>query len=66
MRGIVSLANKLRMRTVVEGVDTKEQAFFLKAAGVDCGQGWLWSKALPANQLDEIIQEEFPVSYSNS
>jgi EAL domain-containing protein (putative c-di-GMP-specific phosphodiesterase class I) len=59
MRGIVSLAGALRMRTVVEGVETKEQAFFLQAAGVDCGQGWLWSKALPANELEKIIQSGF-------
>jgi len=40
LRGIVALAAALRLHTVAEGVETWEEAFFLRAAGVDCGQGW--------------------------
>jgi EAL domain-containing protein (putative c-di-GMP-specific phosphodiesterase class I) len=39
LRGIVALAAALRLRTVAEGVESQEEAFFLRAAGVDCGQG---------------------------
>jgi len=45
LRGIVALAAALRLHTVAEGVESREEAFFLRAAGVDCGQGWFWSKA---------------------
>ena len=41
LRGIVGLAAALRLRTVAEGVESWEQAFFLRAAGVDYGQGYL-------------------------
>ncbi|HZO03859.1 MAG TPA: EAL domain-containing protein [Burkholderiales bacterium] len=59
IRGIVALANMLRARTVAEGVETAAQAFFLHAAGVDCGQGWFWSKALPPEELPRIIESGF-------
>ena len=29
-------------------VETWETPLFLRAAGVDCGQGWFWSKAVAA------------------
>ena len=59
IRGIVALANMLRARTVAEGVETAAQAFFLHAAGVDCGQGWFWSKALPPEELPRVIESGF-------
>jgi EAL domain-containing protein (putative c-di-GMP-specific phosphodiesterase class I) len=59
LRGIVALAGALRIRTIAEGVETWEQAFFLKAAGVDCGQGWFWSKALPAEDVEGVLRKGF-------
>jgi EAL domain-containing protein (putative c-di-GMP-specific phosphodiesterase class I) len=59
VRGIVALANVLRARTVAEGVETAAQAFFLHAAGVDYGQGWFWSKALPPAELPRAIEGGF-------
>ena len=59
VRGIVALANVLRARTVAEGVETAAQAFFLHAAGVDYGQGWFWSKALPPEDLPRVIEGGF-------
>jgi len=55
LRGIVALAAALRLRTVAEGVETWEEAFFLRAAGVDCGQGWFWSKAVPAPEAARAL-----------
>lgn len=62
LRGIVALASALHMHTVAEGIETWEQAFFLRAAGVDAGQGWFWSKALPADQLETVLQKGFPLT----
>ena len=39
------------MRTVAEGVESIEEAFYLRAVGVDYGQGYFWSKAIPAAQM---------------
>ncbi|MCK6371607.1 MAG: EAL domain-containing protein [Gammaproteobacteria bacterium] len=59
LRGIVGLAAALRMRTVAEGVESWEQAFFLRAAGVDYGQGFYWSRAVPGEQVAELLQRGF-------
>jgi sensor c-di-GMP phosphodiesterase-like protein len=59
LRGVVALAAALRVKVIAEGVETREQAFFLRAAGVDAGQGWLWSKAVPAEELEGLIASGF-------
>jgi EAL domain-containing protein (putative c-di-GMP-specific phosphodiesterase class I) len=63
IRGLVALAGIMHLRTVVEGVETREQAFFLQAAGVDAGQGYLWSRAIPAEDLEAVIQTGFSVDF---
>jgi sensor c-di-GMP phosphodiesterase-like protein len=55
LRGIVALAGALRVAVIAEGVEQPEQALFLRAVGVDYGQGWYWSKAVPATELAEIV-----------
>ena len=60
LRGIVALAGALRLRTVAEGVENWEEAFFLRAAGVDCGQGWFWSKAVAAQEAARILEQGYP------
>ena len=60
VRGIISLAAFIRARVVAEGVETPAQALFLQAAGVDYGQGWFWSKALPAEALPKMLETGFP------
>lgn len=62
LRGIVGLAAALRMRTVAEGIETWEQAFFLRAAGVDYGQGFFFSPAVPAEEIESILQRGFAAS----
>lgn len=57
MRGVVALAAAMRVKVVAEGVETREQAFFLHAAGVDAAQGWLWSKAVPTERLERLLTE---------
>jgi sensor c-di-GMP phosphodiesterase-like protein len=59
LRGIVALASALHMHTIAEGVETWEQAFFMRAAGVDYGQGWYWSRALPAGDVEQALKTGF-------
>ncbi len=59
VRGIIVLASMIRARVVAEGVETAAQAFFLQAAGVDYGQGWFWSPALPAAELPKVLEAGF-------
>lgn len=59
LRGLVALAGALRVKLTAEGVETREQAMFLHAAGVDCGQGWYWSKAVPAAEFAHLLASGF-------
>jgi EAL domain-containing protein (putative c-di-GMP-specific phosphodiesterase class I) len=59
LRGIVGLAAALHMRTIAEGIESWEQAFFLRAAGVDHGQGFYWSPAVPGDQVQGLLERGF-------
>jgi EAL domain-containing protein (putative c-di-GMP-specific phosphodiesterase class I) len=48
---IVEMAHALRLRTVAEGVENESQRRFLARCGCDMAQGYLWSPALPADEL---------------
>ena len=60
VRGIIVLASMIRARVVAEGVESAAQAFFLQAAGVDYGQGWFWSQALPVAELPKVLEAGYP------
>jgi EAL domain-containing protein (putative c-di-GMP-specific phosphodiesterase class I) len=60
VRGIIAATSLIRARVVAEGVESAAQAFFLQAAGVDYGQGWFWSPALPAVELPKVLEAGFP------
>jgi diguanylate cyclase (GGDEF)-like protein len=47
---IVNMARELKMEIISEGVETKEQAAFLKSIGCDYAQGYLFAKPMPANE----------------
>jgi len=48
---ILSLARNLALSVVAEGVETEAQYRFLAAHGCDRFQGWLFSPAVPTDQL---------------
>ncbi len=55
VRGIAALANVLRAGLIAEGVETDTQALFLRAIGVEKGQGWLWGHELDAAGLASAL-----------
>lgn len=61
VRGLAMFATILGVKLVAEGVESREQAAFLRAAGVHCGQGWLWSKALPPEELIRVQKSGVPL-----
>ncbi|AXQ29333.1 phosphodiesterase [Solimonas sp. K1W22B-7] len=52
MSTIITLGHDLGLRVIAEGVETVEQQMFLSRKGVNCGQGWLFSKALAATDFE--------------
>jgi diguanylate cyclase (GGDEF)-like protein len=54
VRSVVSLANSLGMTTIAEGVEREEQAQALRDEGCGALQGFLYSKAVPADQLTDL------------
>nr|WP_250152381.1 EAL domain-containing protein [Ancylobacter radicis] len=46
---ILALARELHLTVVAEGVERPEQADYLRQSGVQMAQGWLFSRALPAD-----------------
>lgn len=56
VRTIVGLALALGKQTLAEGVEDEKAAAMLQQLGVQVGQGWLWSKALPAAQAEACIK----------
>jgi diguanylate cyclase (GGDEF)-like protein len=52
---IVTLAHNLRLQVVAEGVETEEQLRFLHLLRCDEVQGYLFSKPLPAEGLEQVL-----------
>lgn len=55
VESILGLARNLRIDVVAEGVETPDQARFLRAHGCGSMQGYLFSPALPVPQIDEWV-----------
>ena len=55
---IVSMAKKLGVRTVTEGVETREQWDFLKSVGCDMGQGYFFNRPAPLEQIWESMENK--------
>ncbi|CAM4342818.1 two-component system response regulator [Vibrio agarivorans] len=56
---IVSLAKKLGLTVVAEGVESKQQALALQQMGCDVLQGFLFSKPIPGEQLEALLTKNF-------
>jgi sensor c-di-GMP phosphodiesterase-like protein len=54
--GLIAVARDLGTEVVAEGVETEEQALYLKARGVYQAQGFLFAPALRANPFRELAR----------
>ncbi len=58
---VVGLGQSLGMETIAEGVETQEQAEMLLLLRCDMGQGWLFGKPVPGEQLSHVTAARAPV-----
>ncbi|MBO4377896.1 MAG: EAL domain-containing protein [Clostridia bacterium] len=57
LEAVLGIADKLYLPTVAEGVETVEQFKALKIMGCDVVQGYYFSKPVPAEQYEELIEQ---------
>jgi PAS domain S-box-containing protein len=55
---ILSLGQELGIRIVAEGIETAQERIVLKEMGCLIGQGYLFSRPLPAAQLSDLLAGE--------
>lgn len=58
---IVTLGQKLGLKTIAEGVEKREQASYMLKIGCDEAQGYLYAKPMPYDQLVEFLNQYRPV-----
>lgn len=56
VEGIIDIAHKLGIRVVAEGIETVEQEAELTRLGCAVGQGFLFSRAVDADRLAELLR----------
>ena len=58
VRTIMRLASDLGVEVVAEGVDTREQAEWLKSLGCQYGQGYLYAKPVDPADATKLLQAQ--------
>jgi EAL domain-containing protein (putative c-di-GMP-specific phosphodiesterase class I) len=49
------------MDVVAEGIETEAQASSLRELACPIGQGYLFARPLPPEELDELLEAELPL-----
>ena len=60
--GIVALAREFGVDVTAEGVEHEAQANYLRSVGCPSAQGFLYSEAVPADKISELIEHVYPHS----
>ena len=55
---IINMAHTLNLKTIAEGIETEEQWNFLRLLRCDMGQGFYFSKPLPAEDIEKFFKQQ--------
>ena len=59
MAGLISLARAVGVEVTAEGVETEAQARVLRSLGCPTSQGYLYSPAVPPEQIEKLAGVTF-------
>ena len=55
---MIAMAHKLGIKVIAEGIESRDQNQLLRELGCDFGQGYLYSKAVSAAELEDLLGEK--------
>ncbi len=61
IKGIRTISHQMGCTVVAEGIETKEQWQLLRKLGVDCGQGYLFSRPMPIGKMLAMLESDSEV-----
>jgi EAL domain-containing protein (putative c-di-GMP-specific phosphodiesterase class I) len=56
VRAIIDMGKNLKLRVIAEGIETQEQLALLQTCQCAEGQGYLFSRPVPAAQFAQLLQ----------
>jgi diguanylate cyclase (GGDEF)-like protein len=65
INAVINMGSNLNHRVIAEGVETVEQVAFLQAHGCDEGQGYYFSRPVPASQFAKLLKAGTTIGLPN-
>ena len=65
INAVINMGGNLKHRVIAEGVETVEQVAFLQAHGCDEGQGYYFSRPVPASQFAKLLEAGTTIGLPN-
>lgn len=56
VRAVLSMSHEMKIQVIAEGVETQEQLAFLKELNCEEYQGYLFSRPVPANEIEKYLK----------
>lgn len=59
IQSIIDMAHNVNAKVIAEGVEVQEQIDFLKSAGCDYMQGYYYSRPLPQEEFEQLLDNSY-------